>query len=189
MPTDRNLVRQEVSTYAEVLLEGARSEGAVFEVGTQLAQAAETITGNVRLRDALRDETIPAASRCSVVRELFASDSPSLLAVLCVMVERGDLGLLRRFAREYSELAEHELGAVVVDVTTAVPLDDHLRDVIKEKLSKDFGSRIVLREHVDKDILGGIIMSAHGNRIDASLSTQVERARNTLSNELSGGDE
>ena len=105
------------------------------------------------------------------------------------MVERGEVNLLTRVNRAYAELAEAELGAVIVDVTSAIELDDHLRDVIKNKLSRDFGTDILLREHVDPSILGGIIMSARGNRIDASMASQLERARVALSTQLSGGDE
>ena len=77
----------------------------------------------------------------------------------------------------------------MVDVISAVSLDEHLREVIKNKLSRDLGSDILLREHVDKSILGGIIMSAHGKRLDASMATQLEHARVALSTERIGGDE
>ena len=47
-----------------------------------------------------------------------------------------------------------------MDVTTAIALDDHLREIITTKTAKDLGTQVVLREHIDKSILGGIIMSA-----------------------------
>ena len=78
---------------------------------------------------------------------------------------------------------------VVVDTTTVVALTDELREIIKKKLSADFkGKNIVLREHVDPSILGGIIMSAHGNRVDASIATQLENARRVLSTVPNGGE-
>lgn len=189
MPTDRNLTRAEVATYAEVLLSGAKSENAVFEVGAQLADVLDTVRGSMRLRDSLADPSLSSEARAGVVKELFKDFSPSLVSVLSVMVERNEIDLLARVNRAYSQLAEKELGAVVVDVTSAVSLDDHLREVIKSKLSRDLGSDILLREHVDKSILGGIIMSAHGKRLDASMATQLEHARVALSTERIGGDE
>jgi F-type H+-transporting ATPase subunit delta len=73
-----------------------------------------------------------------------------------------------------------ELNLVAVDVTTAVELDDYLRDLIKKKASSELGKDIVLNEHVDKSILGGIIMSTKDERIDASLLTLVEKTREAL---------
>ena len=189
MPTDRNLIRGQVSTYAEVLLQGARSENAVFDVATQLVEATEAIRSSSQLRATLKDTAYPLEVRTGLIKEIFKESSPALVAVLNVMVERGEVNLLTRVNRAYAELAEAELGAVIVDVTSAIELDDHLRDVIKNKLSRDFGTDILLREHVDPSILGGIIMSARGNRIDASMASQLERARVALSTQLSGGDE
>jgi len=76
----------------------------------------------------------------------------------------------------------------VVDVTTAVPLDDGLRQLITEKAEADLGRRAVLRERIDASILGGIIMDVDGNYIDASMISQLNRARNVLKDTTDGGE-
>ena len=68
----------------------------------------------------------------------------------------------------------------VVDVVTRVALDDHLREVIKNKAGKDLGCDVVLNESIDTSLLGGIIMSANGQRIDASVNTMLDNARTAL---------
>jgi len=122
------------------------------------------------------------------VREVFREYDACLVAVLAVMAERGDMDLLSRVCEEYVSLAEEATGTVMVDVTTVVALTDELRAAIRKKLSAGFeGKDVVLREHIDRSILGGIVMSAHGKRIDASASTQLEQARVVLST-VSGGE-
>ena len=96
------------------------------------------------------------------------------------MAERGELEYLPRVTEGLIERMGDELNLVAVDVTTAVELDDYLRDLIKKKASSELGKDIVLNEHVDKSILGGIIMSTKDERIDASLLTQVEKTREAL---------
>ena len=76
----------------------------------------------------------------------------------------------------------------MVDVTTAVPLDDGLRQLITEKAEADLGRRAVLRERIDASILGGIIMDVDGNYIDASMISQLNRARNDLKDTTDGGE-
>ena len=76
----------------------------------------------------------------------------------------------------------------MVDVTTAVPLDDELRQLITEKAEADLGRRAVLRERIDASILGGIIMDVDGNYIDASMISQLNRARNVLKDTTDGGE-
>ena len=46
----------------------------------------------------------------------------------------------------------------------------------------------MLREHIDKSLLGGILMSANGKRIDASVLSQLESARNVLKLSTDGGE-
>ena len=45
----------------------------------------------------------------------------------------------------------------------------------------------MLNESIDKTILGGIIMSVNGMRIDASVISQLNKARHTLK-ENDGGE-
>ncbi|MBR2804806.1 MAG: F0F1 ATP synthase subunit delta, partial [Eggerthellaceae bacterium] len=111
---------------------------------------------------------------------VFADANPALVSVIALMAERGELGYLPRIAHGLVERMADELNLVVVDVTTAVELDDHLRDLIKKKAGSEMGKTVMLNERVDKSILGGIIMSTKDERIDASLLTQVEKTREAL---------
>ena len=60
------------------------------------------------------------------------------------MAERGDFALLSRVWASYQEQLERKLDVTVVDVTTVVPLDDHLREVIvnesRSRLGHEGGS-------------------------------------------------
>ena len=104
------------------------------------------------------------------------------------MAQRRDLDLLSRVFEAFCDLMAEKLDTVVVDVTTVVPLDDDLRRIIKEKTEADLGRNVVLREHIDKAILGGIIMSTNGLRIDASIISQLNHARNVLKETTDGGE-
>ena len=97
-----------------------------------------------------------------------------------VIVERGDEGLLPLIAERYSVLFRSQTEVTVCDVTTAIPLDDELRGEVTEFLKAEYGSAVQLVEHVDPGIIGGIIVSAQGERKDASVRTQLENARRTL---------
>ena len=104
------------------------------------------------------------------------------------MAEREDFALLSRVWASYGEQLERKLNVTVVDVTTVVELDDRLREVITKKAEADLGTNVVLREHIDKSLLGGILMSANGKRIDASVLSQLESARNVLKLSTDGGE-
>lgn len=183
MPTNRLVVKETVDTYASVLLDAANAAGgqdAVLEVRDQLEVVTKALRSNVDLEVALAEEAYTPEQRETLVRNVFAGMNPALVETLLVMAERDDLGLAGRIYRAYDEQIEEKLGVAVVDVTTVVELDDALRETISNKVAQDLGKQVVLREHVDKSILGGIIMSVSGRRIDASIATQLDTARTVL---------
>ena len=191
MPTNRHVQKEKVATYASVLLDAALAAGgqdAVLEVRDQAERIIRIMRSNMDLSSSLQDSSYTPEQRNSLARNVFAQAHPVLIDVLAVTAERGDFALLSRVWESYGEQVERKLNVTVVDVTTVVPLDDHLREVITEKLSVDLGKKVVLREHIDASILGGIIMSTNGKRIDASVASELEHARIVLKEENDGGE-
>jgi F-type H+-transporting ATPase subunit delta len=173
--------RAKASVYAKVLLGSCKIKGNVFTVAGEFEELVKTIRGSLELRKALIDKTIPAATKKAIITEVFAGYAAELLTMFNVLVEREDLSLLPRVHENFTIMAEEALGAVFIDVTTVVPLDDMLRQQIITKYSAQTGCGVMLREHVDSSLIGGIILSTHGKRIDASVSSQLEKARHVLS--------
>lgn len=191
MPTNRHVQKEKVATYASVLLDGALAAGgqdAVLEVRDQTERIIRIVRSNMDLSSSLHDSSYTPEQRNSLARNVFAQANPVLVDVLAVMAERGDFALLSRVWESYGEQVERKLNVTVVDVTTVVPLDDHLREVITKKSEADLGTKVVLRESIDKSLIGGILMSANGKRIDASMTSQLEAARNVLKHSTDGGE-
>ena len=188
MPNDRLLIKREVSTYAEVLLQATQAAGNTFEVAGQAEELVKVLRMSPGLKETLADDTVDLEVRSSIIDEVFKGFDPALLEVFAVMVDRKEMSLLHRVVEEFAQLAEDALGVVIIDVTTVVELDDELRETIKNKFAAQFGKEVMLREHIDPTILGGIVLSAHGKRIDASIATQLEKTRIALSSQMSGGE-
>ena len=84
--------------------------------------------------------------------------------------------------------AHHRLKRVVdrggistsVRVTTAVPMDDELREKAEKKAEELLKSPVYISEYVDPSILGGIIIEAPTRRFDASVRSQLANVRRSL---------
>lgn len=191
MATNRLVVKEEVAVFASVLFDAANEAGgqeAVLDVREQMGEIIRLMRADMNLEMALNSSEYTAEQRKGLVESVFADCHPALREVLAVMAERGQADLLSRVYTDYGTLVGERLGLVVVDVTTAVPLDDKLRQLITEKAEADLGKKAVLRERIDKSILGGIIVSVDGNYIDASMISQLNRARHILKDTTDGGE-
>lgn len=74
----------------------------------------------------------------------------------------------------------HELfaqnGQLLVDVTSARALSTTLRDEIKRNLRKATGAKhVALSEHIDPDLLGGLIARTPDQQLDLSVRTRLRR--------------
>jgi F-type H+-transporting ATPase subunit delta len=115
--------------------------------------------------------------------------SPEVLETITAMQGEDDFDLLDKVYSEYKGLLDKSDDTVSVDVTTAVPMDDEMRERVREKCRKDFDAPVYLVEHADPSILGGIILEAKGHRRDASVKAQLINVRKKLSSANMGGDE
>ena len=115
--------------------------------------------------------------------------SPEVLETLAAMQREDDLDLVSQVAKQYKEYLDAEDKTVSVTVTTAVPLDDDLREKVRAKAEADLKAPVYLVERVDPSIIGGIMLEARGKRHDASVRAQLANIRKTLSSSFIGGEE
>lgn len=115
--------------------------------------------------------------------------SPEVLETLAAMQREDDLDLVSQVAKQYKEYLDAEDKTISVTVTTAVPLDDDLREKVRAKAEADLKAPVYLVERVDPSIIGGIMLEARGKRYDASVRAQLANIRKTLSSSFIGGEE
>lgn len=115
--------------------------------------------------------------------------SPEVLETLAAMQSEDDLNLIDQVARQYKTYLDAEDTTVSVTVTTAVPMDDELRDKVRAKAEADLKAPVYLVERVDPAIIGGIMLEVRGKRYDASVRAQLANIRKTLSSSFIGGEE
>lgn len=178
-----------VETYARVLFDLASLSDATDAADEGLQSIVNAVRGNVDLRDALSDTSIPAEKKRDILRDIFGGVvEPEALAIVTLLVDRGMTDRLGELSRLYSEIAERERGIVVAQVTTAVPLTDALRAKLTEKLSAALGHAVSLRESVDASILGGIVIRVAGKVLDGSVTSQLKDVRQALATARQGGE-
>lgn len=114
------------------------------------------------------------------IRSVFKGASEAVMDTLYTMAENKDMILLIGMLNAYNILFEQTYDQVIVDVTTVVELDDKLRNLIEEKAKKDLGQDVVLNEKINKNIIGGVIITAQNKTLDCSLFRTIMDARNEL---------
>lgn len=106
--------------------------------------------------------------------------TPEVAQLLSVVLENHDEDLFPQIAKKYREVFNDQEDVIAVQVTTAIELDNEMHKQVTNELEKVYNKKVYIIEHVDPSIVGGIIYSARGVRVDASVKTQLEQAKHDL---------
>ncbi len=118
-----------------------------------------------------------------------AKFTPEVMEAIATLRRERDTDLVKEVQARLAELVDADDSTVLVTATTAVPMDNHLRQATIDKSKQLFNSDVYLVERVEPSIIGGIIIEARGQRYDASVKTQLATVRRTLSNAFMGGED
>ena len=144
-------------------------------------KAAEKIFSDNR--DYVKLLDTPALSKaeklalCDGAFSALDEDVRSLIKLLC---ERHSIHAFRDVAREFSKLYDESRGIEHVEAVTAVAMTDEQIALMKEKLEKQTGKTIIIKNTVSPEILGGVKLRYSGIQLDSSIKTRLERFEHTL---------
>ena len=111
--------------YAEALFELAAQAGLTKETSEGLETVVSALMQTPEYRALLASPAIGKEERLNALDSAFRGKIPDiLLAILRMMISRGQVSALNGMARDYEELARGYRGETVAVVTSAVPLKE-----------------------------------------------------------------
>lgn len=177
-------------TYARALIGAAQNAGVAEQVVEQLGQLVdEYLGGSPQLAAAFASPRIDTEEKARVIDRVFGDDfHPILVKFLKVMAGRERLAYVAAVRDGAEGINDEMMGRVLAEIRTAVPLDDAMRSQITKQLGSALNKEVRLRESVDPDLIGGIVVRVGDSVFDNSVSNRLEkvarRARDGFSHQL-----
>jgi len=106
--------------------------------------------------------------------------SPMVGKLLLLLAERDRLVLLPDLLAAYRDRLLDHLKIVRAEVTTAVPLAADRVSAVERALAHVTGREVVLETRVNPAIVGGVVARVGSTVYDASITTQLEKIKKTL---------
>jgi len=128
--------------------------------------------------------TVAADDKRRALDRLLPSAPPMVRSFLHIVAERDRLDEVPGIAEALHDLINKRRGIVTAEVTTAVPLDAQLEQVIAQRLAAFLNrqqQQITIRARVDPSIIGGVVARVGDRLIDDSVRGRLERLRRALS--------
>ena len=167
--------------YAEALFELAVQAGLTKETSDGLETVISALLQTPAYRALLASPAIAKEERLNALDQTFRGKIPDiLLAILRMMVSRGNVSALNGMARDYEELARGYRGESMAVVTSAVELKEAETVALRAKLEKKLGRKVTLQCRVDPELIGGIRVEVDGRVIDGSIRNKLEEIKEVM---------
>lgn len=134
-------------------------------------------------RAVLLSPAVPGAQKSAALDRIVPNAPQLTRNFLHILVDRDRLDQVPGIADALREQINVQRGIITADVTTAVPLDPDLEQVVGEKLAQHLGReprQIAIRSHVDPSIIGGVVARVGDQVFDDSVRGRIERLRRSL---------
>ena len=166
--------------YARALFDAAQDHGRVQEVREEVADFVQTVAAVPELGALLRNPEIDRAAKAAALRDILGDADELVRNFVLLLVEKGRVAELEEIAREFERLVAASERRLEVELTTAVELSDEEADRIVRQIAEVSGREVDATRTVDPDMIGGIILQAGSQRVDASVRGRLERLRHEL---------
>jgi len=173
------------NTYAQALLDNAPDNKRAEEIADEL-DTIVCLLDDIEGFDALLTRAmLTRTQRDKLVERVFSGRVSELAeAFVTVLGRRNRLEVIRPAATRFRQLLNIRKGLLEVHATTSMPLDEKRHAEIAGMISEQLGSEVILIDHVDPDMLGGIVMRVGDRVFNASLSTSIEKLSNRLARRI-----
>lgn len=97
-----------------------------------------------------------------------------------VLAENNDLRLFDQIAEEFHKLDLNRQGIKQVNVKSAHPLTKENEKAILEELNKLAKTKFELKQEVDEQLIGGVVIQMDDRQLDASVKNNLEQLKKEL---------
>lgn len=168
--------------YARALVLLGRERNALDRFREELDRLVQAFAVEKRLGLLLESPSLPTAKKDAVLADLVSllRLSSEISNFLGLLQSKDRLRYLSQIEKEFSRQADEASGVQRVQVHTAVALQDSEREALSASLAERSGRRIVLEEHCDPALIGGLHVELDGQVLDGTVRTQLQRMAKTI---------
>lgn len=166
--------------YAKALLDLAIEKNMVDAVLGDMRYFYETYKDSRDLHNFLNNPVINATKKVEVLKEVFGQFETLTMSFVELIAKNGRENILPEIAASFEAQVKEFKGIVPVELVSAVALDASTKNNILAKVEASVKGTLEVTETVDPSIIGGFIVKMGDRRIDASVASQINKLKQSL---------
>jgi F-type H+-transporting ATPase subunit delta len=171
--------------YAKSLLGLAQERNIADKVFADMELVHATCEASREFVLLLRNPIVQGDKKEAVINALFGGKLDALTsAFVNIIIRKGRESILDGMAAEYIRIYKDNRGIVIANVTTAVKMDDSIRQQVMSLVKAAKGDKIELVETVDPSLIGGFVLRVGDQQYDTSISRKLKQLKNEFDDNL-----
>ncbi len=164
--------------YATPLLKLADEQKSVDIVKSDMEQFLAVCKGNMAFLNMLKSPVIPHLKKGEILVKIFEGKVSKLtLAMFNLIVRKNREKILPQIAREFINVFNEVRGFQPAHVMTAMALTTTLKSSVEELVKDISGKNPLLSAEVEKNIIGGYILTMDDRQIDQSVKGALNKLK------------
>ena len=168
---------------------------AIYEIGeknnnqkileSQLTDIEKFIHTEKDFKKIIISPLLNAVNQEDIIMKVFSGNDKfklekNIMSFLLVLGRNGRLSYLEAIIKSYNLLMSKKRNEQEVFITSAVSLEENVKEEIKLNLSKKIRKEVLLSHKIDPDILGGIVMQIGSQMIDCSTKYKFIKLKQAM---------
>jgi F-type H+-transporting ATPase subunit delta len=167
--------------YALAIYKVAEEKNKVEEYISTLNQIVELFKTNKDVYTLISHPEITSSKKKKTFIKLFKGRvDEEILSFLLFLIEKDRILYLEEKVRQMEKIHLEKNNTVEAEVKTVVPLQDDERKLLIEKLAKEYGKEILLKEEIDKELIGGVYVRIGNDVIDGTLKAKLANMKELM---------
>ena len=165
--------------YAKALYKLAVERGNAEKVYLEMKTVADSFASNPGLQKVLSNPYVSREDKekllLTAAGDMVEDDYRSFVKLI---LDRKRAAFAHLMALAYCDLYRKEMKIARVRIITASNLDDTMLQKLRAIVSKAYpGMTLEFSHEVDPELIGGFVIDVDGQRLDASISNEIEQLR------------
>ncbi|MCY6958784.1 F0F1 ATP synthase subunit delta [Clostridium brassicae] len=167
--------------YALALYEVAKEKDKVDEYIQEGKEIVELLEGNEEIQKIIKHPEISTSRKKELFIEIFKGKIyDDLLSFILLLIEKDRILYMKQKIKEMEKIHLQYENKVVAHVKTVIPLNEQERKDLTIKLENKYNKVIILKEEIDKELIGGMYVRVGDDVIDGSIKSKFEEIKNLV---------
>lgn len=166
--------------YANALISFAVESKEIELIQNNLRVLVNAIEQNLDFMKIISSKTIEAEEKKQVIKTIINSDKDYFLHFLYVLLDNGRFDQIASISLAYDELVLDYFNKMVVDVYTKYQLTNEQKIKLVSRLQTKFNKTIIIKEHIDNTLLGGVKIVSNNKIYDYSIDSQLDQLKENI---------